>query len=302
MDVHMPVMDGFEATRRIMETVPTPIVVVSGNMGTEEIASTFRAMEAGALAAVLRPVGIDHRSFKVDSMKLIVTVKLMSEIKVVRRIAHRAAAPMPKSETPAHGQTTASKIQIIAIGASTGGPLALKEILSRIGKDFPFPLLIVQHIAAGFIGGFAKWLSGSSDIPVRIASHGEPAQPGQGYMAPDGFHLGVTEGPRIALSDDPPESNGLRPSVAHLFRSTAKAFGPRAVGVLLTGMGRDGAEELKMMKDCGATTIAQDEASSIVHGMPGEAIKLGGVRFVLPPEGIAEILLSLAAAARERVP
>ncbi|MGA2546547.1 MAG: chemotaxis-specific protein-glutamate methyltransferase CheB [Rectinemataceae bacterium] len=299
MDIHMPIMDGFEATRRIMESVPTPIVVVSGSTGAQEVASTFRAMEAGALAVVLRPTGINHAAFKADSKRLIVTVKLMSEIKVVRRIARQAATPMPKSAILSQGLQTASGIQVIAIGASTGGPPVLKEILSRLRKDFPFPIIIVQHIAAGFVGGFAAWLSGSSDVPVRIASHGELPLPGRGYMAPDGFYIGVAEGPRIALSDDPPECNGLRPSVAYLFRSAAKVLGPRAVGVLLTGMGRDGAEEMKMMKDRGAITIAQDEASSVVHGMPGEAIKLGGATYVLPPEGIAATLSALKAAAGE---
>jgi two-component system chemotaxis response regulator CheB len=293
MDIHMPIMDGFEATRRIMETLPTPIVVVSGSTGTQEVASTFHAMEAGALAVVLRPAGINHAAFEADSKQLIITVKLMSEIKVVRRIVRDTQERAPLSAVPAQALKSASGIQVVAIGASTGGPPVLKEILSRLGKDFPFPLLIVQHIASGFVGGFAQWLSGASDIPVRIASHGELPLPGHGYMAPDGFHLGLSEGPRIALSDDPAECNGLRPSVAYLFRSVAKTVGPRAVGVLLTGMGRDGAEELKMMKDRGAITIAQDEESSVVHGMPGEAIKLGAAMYVLSPEGIAAMLAAL---------
>jgi two-component system chemotaxis response regulator CheB len=294
MDIHMPIMDGFEATRRIMETMPTPIVVVSGSTGAKELASTFRAMEAGALAVVLRPAGIDHEAFEADSRQLIITVKLMSEIKVVRRIARDSRERGLDSAVRAQALKPASGFQVVAIGASTGGPPVLKEILARLGKDFPLPLLIVQHIASGFVGGFAEWLAGATGVPVGIASHGEPPLPGHGYMAPDGFHLGLSEGPIIALSGDPPEYNGLRPSVAYLFRSVAKIAGPRAVGVLLSGMGRDGAEEMKMMKDEGAITIAQDEGSSVVHGMPGEAIKLGAASYVLPPEGIAALLAALA--------
>jgi two-component system chemotaxis response regulator CheB len=297
MDIHMPIMDGFEATRRIMESAPTPIVIVSGSTGAQEVAATFRAMEAGALAVVLRPSGMNHPAFEANSKQLILTVKLMSEIKVVRRFPR---GPQERVRAPVlgvQGLGRATGIRLVAIGASTGGPLVLKEILSRLGRGFPFPILIVQHIAAGFVGAFAEWLSAASDIPVRIASSGEPALPGRGYMAPDGFHLGVTEGPRIGLSRDQPDCNGLRPSVAHLFKSVAKVMGNRSVGVLLTGMGRDGAEELKMMRDSGAITIAQDEESSIVYGMPGEAIKLGGAMHILSPEAIAATLLALAEAA-----
>jgi len=302
MDIHMPIMDGFEATRRIMESAPTPIVIVSGSAGAQEVASTFRAIEAGALAVVLRPPGMNHVAFEAESRRLILTVKLMSEIKVVRRVSREPRDRAPGTELGPQALRGASGIALIAIGASTGGPPVLKEILTRLGKGFPFPILIVQHIAVGFVGGFAEWLSGASDIPVRIASPGEPALPGHAYVAPDGFHLGVTEGPRVDLSDDPPECNGLRPSVAHLFKSVAKVLGNRSVGVLLTGMGHDGAEELKLMRDGGAITIAQDEESSIVHGMPGEAIKLGGATYVLSPAGIAETLSALAGAEAEGSP
>ena len=300
MDIHMPIMDGFEATRRIMESAPTPIVIVSGSAGAQEVASTFRAIEAGALAVVLRPPGMNHESYRADSEQLITTVKLMSEIKVVRRVSREKIEPRPVPSilTP----SPVAGIQLVAIGASTGGPPVLKDILKCLGKDFRFPLLIVQHIASGFVAGLADWLSSDSDIPVRIGADGERALPGHGYMAPDGFHLFVSEGLILGLSDDPPESSGLRPSVAYLFRSVARAFGPRSVGVLLTGMGKDGAEELKAMRDGGAITIAQDEESSVVFGMPGEAVKLGAATCVLPPEGIAACLRALSRKAMENFP
>jgi two-component system chemotaxis response regulator CheB len=292
MDIHMPVMDGFEATRRIMETVPTPIVIVSGSTTATEVASTFRAHEVGALAVVLRPPGMDHAAFEACEKELLRTVKLMSEIKVVRRIPRAVQKPAPVSALVATVSPAVVDIQLVAIGASTGGPLALKKLLSGLPADFSAPILIVQHIAAGFVTGFAEWLAGATGFPVRIASHREVPLPGHVYVAPDGVHMGVTCGPVIVLSDQLPE-HGLRPSVAYLFRCVAQALGPGAVGVLLTGMGRDGADELKMMKDRGAITVAQDKESSIVHGMPGEAIKLGAATYILPPEEIAALLVAL---------
>jgi two-component system chemotaxis response regulator CheB len=289
MDIHMPMMDGFEATRRIMETRPTPIVMVSGSIGAKEVAATFRAVEAGALAVVLRPPGIDRQEFEAAARELIQTVKLMSEVKVVRRFPRLASAPALPPAAKVEVQKAVAGIQAIAIGTSTGGPPVLREILSGLPRDLPVPVFIVQHIAPGFVGGLAEWLAGASRFPVRVPSHGEHPAPGQGYIAPDGCHMGIGSGPRIVLSGDAPE-NGLRPSVAYLFRSVARVFGPRAVGVLLTGMGRDGARELKAMKDMGAITIAQDEESSVVHGMPGEAIRLDAATYVLPPEGIAAVL------------
>jgi two-component system chemotaxis response regulator CheB len=291
MDIHMPKMDGFQATRIIMEKAPTPIVIVSASIGAMEVASTFRALEAGALAVVLRPQGIGHPEYEFSKRELIRTVKMMSEIKVVQRLSHltkpRMAAP-PRVPV----MMESSEIQLVAIGASTGGPQALHKILSLLTPDLDVPVLIVQHIATGFVEGFVTWLAGASSFPLHIASHGEVPLRGHGYVAPDGFHLGITGGPRIVLSNHAPEK-GLRPSVAYLFRTVAQVLGSRAVGVLLTGMGKDGAEELKLMKDAGATTIAQDQASSVVHGMPGEAIKLGAATYILPPEGIATMLTGL---------
>jgi two-component system, chemotaxis family, protein-glutamate methylesterase/glutaminase len=188
-----------------------------------------------------------------------------------------------------------TQVSLVAVGASTGGPPVLQAILAALPRDFSVPVLIVQHIAPGFTQGFADWLAQSSSLPIQIPVHGQTILPGQVYVAPDGFHMAVGPQGQIHLSTDEPE-NGLRPSVSHLFRSVAHAYGSRAVGVLLTGMGKDGAWELKLMKEQGAVTIAQDRDTSVVHGMPGEAIRVGGATYVLPPEKIRMALTSLVSA------
>ena len=297
MDVHMPKMNGFDTTRRIMETHPTPIIIVSGTLDVAETASVFRAIEAGALAVLPRPSGIGHPEHEQSAADFVQTVKLMSEVKVVRRwpqLRPRRTPPAAPRSAQIQGRTAQTEIRLIAIGASTGGPPALRMILSGLPKDFPFPILIVQHIAAGFTQGFVEWLAQSSNLPVQLPAHGQQVVRGRVYVAPDGFHMTVASDGRIWLNSDEPE-NGLRPSVSCLFRSVAKAYGQSAIGVLLTGMGKDGALELKLMREQGAVTIAQDKETSVVHGMPGEAIRLGGATYVLPPEKISIMLTNLVA-------
>ena len=292
MDIHMPQMNGFDATRRIMETVPTPIIIVSGSSSQEEVSAPFQALEAGALAVVHRPTSPGHPEYVPTAKELIQTVKVMAEVKVVRRwprpIKEAPVPLMPKLKT----KKELPDVRIVAIGASTGGPVVLETVLSLLPKNFPVPILIVQHMATGFLQGFVEWLTQSTGIPTHIAAHGEEIQPGYAYAAPDGYHMGVQNSGQIQLSKDDKE-NGLRPSVAYLFRSVARSFGRNSIGVLLTGMGDDGAEELKILKELGAVTIAQDEQSSVVFGMPGEAVKIDAAIYVLPPKSIALTLASL---------
>lgn len=287
MDVNLPGIDGYEATRRIMETCPVPIIIVSASYDPKDLGKTFRMVEAGALAILPSPVGIGHPEFQARADELIRTVKLMSEIKVVRRWP-KAAAKLPRIAV----KTTPARIELVALGASTGGPVVLKTILAGLGADFPAPVLMVQHMSPGFVTGLADWLRQSTGFPVQVARQGEQILPGNAYLAPDGSHMGIDRCGRIELNNAVPV-NGLRPAIAPLFRSVAERYGPHAAGILLTGMGADGAAELALMKERGAITIAQDKESSVVHGIPGEAIKLGAAIYVLAPEQISELLKAL---------
>jgi two-component system, chemotaxis family, protein-glutamate methylesterase/glutaminase len=292
MDVYMPNLNGFDTTRRIMETQPLPIVICSATMRREEVDTTFRALDAGAVAFVEKPAGPGHERFDPMVRELVETVKLMSEVRVVKRWArHRRRGGSPAA-VPAT-RKSATTVEVVAIGASTGGPSVIRTILAGLPSDFPVPVLVVQHIAAGFLEGMVDWLAPWIGLPVQMAVHGRKALPGHVYLAPNGFQMGLGAASRILLSKEGTPGNGLQPSVSHLFRSVVDRCGANAVGVLLTGMGRDGAEELKLMRDKGAVTIAQDKESSVVHGMPGEAIALKAATHVLPPDGIAARLVAL---------
>jgi two-component system chemotaxis response regulator CheB len=290
MDIHMPGMDGYEVTRQIMETQPLPIVIVSASFDPEDVAKMFRALEAGAVAGVEKPPGPTDPKYATYAARLIDTVKAMAEVRVVRRWPRtRVEARAAEIAAPPRGT---SDIRLVAVGASTGGPPALQIVLAGLPKPCPVPVIIVQHISAGFVEGLADWLSATTGMSVRLARAGEIARPGTAYLAPDGSQMSLGSDFRIVCTSEPAE-HGLRPSASFLFRSVARCFGARAAGVLLTGMGRDGAEELKLMRDAGAVTFAQDKESSVVHGMPGEAIRLDAAMHVGSPERIAATLRAL---------
>lgn len=291
MDRDAPGRDGgFEATKRIMQTQPMPVVLCTPDGAAAT--TTTRALEAGAVACIDKPLPDDTlHATRAAHMRL--TLRLMSEVRVVGRRARAAAHPPDTQPLP-----PATRARIIGIGASTGGPAALQIILSGLSGKLGVPVLVVQHVAAGFLPGLAAWLSQSCGLPVHVGANGMSVQPGHVYLAPDGQQMGIDAAGCIVARACPDDGGELQPSVAFLFRSLAETYGARAVGVLLSGMGKDGAADLKRMRDLGATTIAQDSESSAVHGMPGEAIALGGASLVLPAHRIAQALLTLVQARR----
>lgn len=292
MDVNMPRLNGLDATRAIMESVPTPIIVVSNSIVASEVSSSFEALSAGALMALPKPTGIDHPDHEATARGLVQTIKLMSEVKVVRRLTKcRLAQTAPTIVEAA--QISKNRMRCVVIGASTGGPVVLQKILSALPADFPAPVLVVQHMAPGFIEGMAQWLNQSCPLPVCVAANSETARVGHVYLAADGLQLRIDRNGCLSLTDED-KWGSYRPSITCLFSSAGEVYGRNVVGILLTGMGDDGAAGLRELKDRGALTIAQDEASSVVFGMPREAIKLGGAQQVLPPEKIASLLQEMA--------
>lgn len=294
MDIQLPGMDGLQATRRIMETSPVPIVIVTASWDPAQVDKTFRALDAGAVAIVQKPSGPGHPDFQDVAENLVRIVKLMAGTRVVKRWSGSQSKPAVLAEPTAGSFATFLRtIDVVALGASTGGPPVIKTILSGLASGFPIPLLVVQHMAVGFQEGMVRWLQRDTGFPISIARAGELIGSRHAYLAPDGFNLGVERNGRILLSLDPPE-RGPRPSISFLFRSVAACYRSRAAGVLLTGMGEDGARELKTMRGNGAVTIAQDGESAVVDGMPGKARELGAATYVLAPENIAAFLNRLA--------
>lgn len=290
MDIHMEGMDGFETARKIMETRPVPIVMCSAVSDPHSVATSFQAYEVGALAVVAKPVSVVHPDFKRQADELLQSIRLMSEVKVVRRWPKRSAHPVV--EVPPKASEGGRRVDLVGIGASTGGPPALQTLLAALPADFPVPLLVVQHITAGFLTGLVEWLDETTCLTTCIAKDGVTPRPGCVYFAPDDHHLTIASDGRLRLDRQPAE-NSVRPSADRLFHSLAEKTGPRAVGVLLTGMGKDGAQGLRAMRERGAATIAQDRETSVVFGMPGAAVALCAAEQVLPIDRIGEALCRL---------
>jgi len=284
MAMGMPDMNGAEATRRIMAYTPTPIVIVA-RAGHSSAELSFEAMEAGALDVLLRP---DADTLSPDSPfieNLISKVRLLSQVPVIAHLKGR------KSDGQGDGAgRTKSPERVIAIASSTGGPKQLPTFLALLPKGLPCAVLIVQHIDEGFIEGLVQWLDRRSQMPVALAQNGDIVESGKIYVAPDGRHLVARRGGILGLEDSPPVG-GFRPSGSRLLESVARVYGEKAIGVILSGMGSDGAEGIRAIHEAGGKAVVQDEDTSIVFGMPRAAIKTGCVDYVLPVDRIPSKLI-----------
>jgi two-component system chemotaxis response regulator CheB len=292
MDLRMPGMDGLEATRKIMEQTPTPIVLVTSSTSVSEQRTAMEALQAGVLAIVSKPTLDEQNTGTVQ--ELLRMVKGMARVKVVRRwtpVSREAASAAIRTSTPV---LPARPLEVIAVGASTGGPQALSELLARLPSAFPLPILVVQHIAVGFVSALMDWLRTQCSLSISLAENGRRLNEPGVHIAPSGHHM-IVQNRTIVLTDDPPVSSH-RPSATVLFRSVSQEYRSTAVGVILTGMGDDGAVGLRDLRRAGGVTIAQDEASSVVYSMPGTAIQMGVVDHVRSPEGIADLLMQLTRA------
>jgi two-component system chemotaxis response regulator CheB len=282
MDVHMPIIDGLDATKEIMREAPTPIMMVSGSASVSDVALGLSATQAGALTLVEKPRGPDSPDYADDCRQLLSMAKAMAAVKVVRRWGAPGVIRTGQSRaTDAATHGTPRRVRMVAIGTSTGGPAALHRILIDLPRDFSVPIVVVQHMARGFIDGLAKWLSANVALKVVVATPGEPMLAGTVYIAPDEYHLGANTDGTIAASSASP-IGGFRPSVDFLFDSFGRVYGSGLTALMLTGMGQDGVDGLRTVKARGGHVIAQDEASSIVFGMNGKAIESHLVDEVLP--------------------
>lgn len=289
MDILMPEMDGFETTKQILAKYPIPILIVSGVSDINEVKYSFKAMDAGALCILPKPMGPSSNQYADSANNLKKMIKIFAEVKLITRKTTTQTVP---SQVAVSRRANIKAIDAIAFGTSLGGPQAIKQIFKQLPADFPLPIFVVQHISPGFVHGLVDWLNVDSPLKVNLAQNNQTAKPGNIYIAPDFYHMEVKKGGIISLVNTPPE-DGLKPSVGHLFQSMATAYGSNAIGVILTGMGHDGALGLRAMKEAGAFTIAQSEESCIVFGMPKQAIHLQAVSEVIPLKDIATTILSL---------
>lgn len=313
MDIRLPGINGFEATQRIMSEKPTPIVVVSASVQSEDLKITMNALRAGALAVVEKPVGAAHSDYESMAGHLCTQLAIMSQVKVVRQrrqrqVAwqlggeHRAARASSqrlfrKHKSPKASASAVGTFQALGMVASTGGPNAVVHVLNSLGPDFPLPIFLVQHITPSFAEGFVSWLNGACLLSVVLAQDGEIPQRGQVYVAPPDRHLNVENGCLRLGRGDP--VSGQCPSGTVLLATLARTHGEHALAVVLTGMGDDGAQGLLEVRQAGGHTIAEDESTAVVYSMPAVAVQLGAACESLPLQAIGPRIVELVSGARK---
>jgi two-component system chemotaxis response regulator CheB len=297
MDIRLPGIDGLEATRRIMAERPTPIVVFADAIEDSSLKISMNALRAGALTVVEKPVGVATANHELLADTLCTQLYIMSSVPVIRRRSIGGALARERGkllvETANLNDPPLRGVGFLALAASTGGPPALAKLLDALPSDFGAPVFVVQHMGAAFMEGFASWLDSLSPLRTALAREGEVALPGRVYVAPGDRHMTVTAGGVIRLTNAAPV-RGQRPSANVLFSSLAKSAPSRTLGVLLTGMGEDGAQGLAELRKAGGHTIAEHESSTVVYGMPAAAVKLGAARDVLPLDAIGPRIVELS--------
>ena len=303
MDLNMPHLDGLQATAQIMTTNPRPIVVVSSE-SKEGASSTLRALELGAIDFVTKPssgIDLDMQSVKDDLLR---KVRIAAKVRVVRTASRLAAAlqapmnggaaakPQPPVARPATPATLPADMRfpVVVLAASTGGPATVMRLAPGFTKDFPAAVILVQHMPAAFTTQYALQLAEFTSIRVKEAEANEPVQPGTFYICPGGQHLRVSPTGRMQLDGETGRIEGYLPNIDVTMETVAAFAGAMSIGVVLTGMGSDGARGAKAIKNAGGYVLAQDEATSVIFGMPAEAIKSGAVDQVL---GIDDIYSSI---------
>jgi two-component system, chemotaxis family, protein-glutamate methylesterase/glutaminase len=291
MNLVLPRLGGISATRRIMAETPTPIVIFSATSDGTPTDGAAEVLQAGAVTVVDQPLTSNGRAVQ----ELLTAIRLMAEVKVVRRPAsgaRRNPVSVPPYEPPPLFATSRRRPVVVLVAASTGGPQAIQTLLQALGPDLDVPVLVVQHMSAGFLAGMVGWLAATCPQSVKLAVHGDEPAGGTVYIAPEGYHLLVTPAGKLGLSKAPPVG-GFRPSANTLFESAAHCYGGMAIGAVLTGMGDDGAAGLAALRGAGASTIAQDEASAVVFGMPRAAADSGAAERVLPLAAIGPTVRKL---------
>ena len=300
MDINMPHVDGLQATAQIMTTNPRPIVVVSSE-SKEGASSTLKALELGAIEFVAKPSGAIDLDMQSVREELLRKVKMASKVRVVRTASRLAAtlqsgapapAPVPRPAPAAHLPSAQGdqRFPVVVLAASTGGPATVMRLAPGFTKEFPGAVILVQHMPASFTRQYAAQLAEFTEIPVKEAENGETLQPGNFYICPGGQHLKVNPRGRIQLDAATGRINGYLPNIDVTMETVAVFAGALSIGAVLTGMGADGAQGAKAIKKAGGLVIAQDEATSVIFGMPAEAIKLEVVDQVL---GIDDIYAAI---------